>query len=83
MSSSKGSGQIAQDRMTSRSCSQSSGQSLAWLGLKLFFRFGSQEVVVDLDECCCSVEEGQRDGGQRTAEGSVQEPSDLIGTSQA
>lgn len=83
VSSSKVSGRVAQDRMTSRSYSQSSGQSLGWLGLELFFRLGSQEVVDDLDECCCSVEEGQRDGGQRTAEGSVQEPSDPIGTSQA
>lgn len=53
----------------------------------MFFRFGSKEVVVDLDECYCTVEEGQRDGDQRTAntqkaEGS-QEPRNLIRTSQA
>lgn len=59
MSSSKVSGKVAQDRMTSRICSKSGGQSPARLQLKLFFRFGSKEVVVDLDECCCSVKEGR------------------------
>lgn len=81
------SGQVAQGRMTSRSCSQSGGQSPAQLKLKLLFRFGSKEVVVDLDERYCSVEEGQRDGGQRRAniqkaEGS-QEPPNLLRTSPA
>lgn len=33
----------------------------------MFFRFGRKEVVFDLDECYCSVEEGQRDGDQRRA----------------
>lgn len=69
------------------SSSQSGGQSPARLKLKLFFRFGSKDVVVDLDEGFCSVEEGQRDGGQRRAniqkaEG-FQEPPDHIRSSQA
>lgn len=53
----------------------------------MFFRFGRKKVVVDLGECYCSVEEGQRDGDQRRAdihkaEGS-QEPPNPIRTSQA
>lgn len=61
MSSSKVSGHVAQDRITSRICSQSGGQSTTQLELKLFLRFGSEVVVVDL-ECCCSM---QRRAGER------------------
>lgn len=63
MSSSKVSGQVAQDGMTSRIWSQSGGQSTTRLELKLFLRFGSEVVVADL-ECCCSVQRraGERDG---------------------
>lgn len=61
VSSSKVSGQVAQDGMTSRIWSQSGGQSTARLELKLFLRFGSEVVVVDL-ECCCSVQ--RRAGGR-------------------